>query len=59
MGKEIVKVESQLNNAQLDERQYQQLLMMRQTILQEISIEKMSSVILSIRNIQQSFMAKP
>lgn len=39
-GKEIVKVESQLNNAQLDERQYQQLLMMRQTILQEISIEK-------------------
>jgi len=39
-GQELVSVESQLNSGDLDDRHYQQLLMMRQTILQEINIEK-------------------
>ncbi|CAM3168040.1 hypothetical protein [Leuconostoc rapi] len=39
-GHELVKIENELNSADLDDRHYQQLLMMRQTILQEINIEK-------------------
>ena len=50
-GQELVRVESQLNSVDLDDRHYQQLLMMRQTILQEINIEKMWSVTLNIKNI--------
>lgn len=39
-GQELVAVEDELNRGGLDDRHYQQLLMMRHTILQEISIEK-------------------
>ena len=39
-GKELIKVETQMGVKNLDERHYNQLLQMRQTILREISLEK-------------------
>lgn len=39
-GKELIKVEAQMSDDSLDERHYNQLLQMRQTILREISLEK-------------------
>lgn len=39
-GKELVKIERALTNQALDERHYNQLVQMRQTVLREISMEK-------------------
>lgn len=39
-GKELVKIERALTNQTLDERHYNQLVQMRQTVLREISMEK-------------------